>query len=131
MPADVIRGMNDPGRQAEMTLIKWDWKPVPPVAVACASCARRCCWTNHESFKFRILATVMRAQHGAPKKDDCVKIQGDAHAVRPVDGLGTDLVAVPGMFEPCDDAQGDKVHRVEMDPASYELLAVTYPNPKG
>ncbi|PTA73182.1 MULTISPECIES: Imm52 family immunity protein [unclassified Stenotrophomonas] len=55
----------------------------------------------------------------------------DAHAVHPVDGLGTVIVSVPGMFNPCDDAQVDKVHRVEMDLASYDLLPVTDPNLKG
>ncbi|PTA72260.1 hypothetical protein C9412_06970 [Stenotrophomonas sp. Nf1] len=52
----------------------------------------------------------------------------DAHAVHPVDGLGTVIVSVPGVFDPADDAQVEKVHRVEMDLASYELLPVTDPN---
>ena len=55
----------------------------------------------------------------------------DAHAVHPVDGLGTVIVSVPGVFDPTDDAQVDKVHRVEMDLASYDLLPVTDPNLKG
>ncbi|KAG0732105.1 hypothetical protein G6F23_014649 [Rhizopus arrhizus] len=55
----------------------------------------------------------------------------DAHAVHPVDGLGTVIVSVPGVFDPTDDAQGDKVHRVEMDLASYDLLPVADPNLKG
>lgn len=55
----------------------------------------------------------------------------DAHAVHPVDGLGTVIVSVPGVFDPCDDAQVDKVHRVEMDLASYDLLPVTDPNLMG
>jgi len=52
----------------------------------------------------------------------------DAHAVHPVDGLGTVIVSVPGVFDPTDDAQVDKVHRVEMDLASYDLLPVTDPH---
>ncbi|HEL4297969.1 immunity 52 family protein [Stenotrophomonas sp. GD03930] len=55
----------------------------------------------------------------------------DAHAVHPVDGLGTVIVSVPGVFDPTDDAQVDKVHRVEMDLASYDLLPVADPNLKG
>ncbi|AWH44063.1 Imm52 family immunity protein [Stenotrophomonas sp. ZAC14A_NAIMI4_1] len=55
----------------------------------------------------------------------------DAHAVHPVDGLGTVIVSVPGVFDPTDDAQVDKVHRVEMDLASYDLLPVTDPSIKG
>ena len=55
----------------------------------------------------------------------------DAHAVHAVDGLGTVIVSVPGIFDPCDDAQVDKVHRVEMDLASYDLLPVTDPSLKG
>ncbi|HGM6731131.1 TPA: hypothetical protein ACKQBZ_002222 [Stenotrophomonas maltophilia] len=55
----------------------------------------------------------------------------DAHAVHPVDGLGTVIVSVPGVFDPTDDAQVDKVHRVEMDLASYNLLPVTDPHFKG
>ncbi|HFK2919722.1 TPA: hypothetical protein ACGY72_000876 [Stenotrophomonas maltophilia] len=55
----------------------------------------------------------------------------DAHAVHPVDGLGTVIVSVPGVFDPSDDAQVRKVHRVEMDLASYDLLPVTDPNLKG
>ncbi|HIE1100039.1 MULTISPECIES: Imm52 family immunity protein [Stenotrophomonas] len=55
----------------------------------------------------------------------------DAHAVHPVDGLGTVIVSVPGVFDPTDDAQVDKVHRVEMDLASYDLLPVTDPHFKG
>jgi len=55
----------------------------------------------------------------------------DAHSVHPVDGLGTVIVSVPGVFDPTDDAQVDKVHRVEMDLASYDLLPVTDPHFKG
>ena len=55
----------------------------------------------------------------------------DAHAVHPIDGLGTVIVSVPGVFDPTDEAQVDKVHRVEMDLASYDLLPVTDPNLKG
>jgi len=55
----------------------------------------------------------------------------DANAVHPIDGLGTVIVSVPGVFDPTDDAQVDKVHRVEMDLASYDLLPVTDPNLKG
>jgi len=55
----------------------------------------------------------------------------DAHAIHPVDGLGTVIVSVPGVFDPTDDAQVDKVHRVEMDLASYDLLPVTDPNLRG
>lgn len=55
----------------------------------------------------------------------------DAHAVHAVDGQGTVIVSVPGMFDPTDDAQVDKVHRVEMDLASYDLLPVSDPSLKG
>ncbi|HEL3180853.1 TPA: immunity 52 family protein [Stenotrophomonas maltophilia] len=55
----------------------------------------------------------------------------DAHAVHTVDGLGTVIVSVPGVFDPADDAQVDKVHRVEMDLSSYNLLPVTDPHFKG
>jgi len=55
----------------------------------------------------------------------------DAHAVHPIDGLGTVIVSVPGVFDPCDDAQVERVHRVEMDLASYDLLPVTDPHFKG
>jgi len=55
----------------------------------------------------------------------------DAHAVHPVDGLGTVIVSVPGIFDPSDDAQVERVHRVEMDLASYDLLPVTDPNLRG
>ncbi|HDS1654646.1 TPA: immunity 52 family protein [Stenotrophomonas maltophilia] len=55
----------------------------------------------------------------------------DAHAVHAIDGQGTVIVSVPGMFDPTDDAQVDKVHRVEMDLASYDLLPVTDPSLKG
>jgi len=55
----------------------------------------------------------------------------DAHAVHPIDGLGTVIVSVPGVFDPTDEAQVDKVHRVEIDLASYDLLPVTDPNLKG
>jgi len=55
----------------------------------------------------------------------------DAHAVHPVEGLGTVIVSVPGVFDPTDDTQVDKVHRVEMDLASYDLLPVTDPHFKG
>jgi len=55
----------------------------------------------------------------------------DAHAVHPVECLGTVIVSVPGVFDPTDDAQVDKVHRVEMDLASYDLLPVTDPHFKG
>jgi hypothetical protein len=55
----------------------------------------------------------------------------DAHAVHAVDGQGTVIVSVPGVFDPTDDAQVDKVHRVEMDLASYDLLPVTDPHFKG
>lgn len=55
----------------------------------------------------------------------------DAHAVHPIDDLGTVIVSVPGVFDPTDDAQVEKVHRVEMDLASYDLLPVTDPHFKG
>jgi len=45
-------------------------------------------------------------------------------------GKGTIVVSVPGLFDPADDAQVDKAHRVEMDLASYELLPVIDPNLK-
>lgn len=37
----------------------------------------------------------------------------DAHAVHAVDGLGTVIVSVPGVFDPCNDTQVERVHRVE------------------
>ncbi|HGM7336367.1 TPA: hypothetical protein ACKQCJ_002713 [Stenotrophomonas maltophilia] len=55
----------------------------------------------------------------------------DAHAVHAVDGLGTIIVSVPGVFDPCDDAQVERVHRLERDLASYNLLPVTDPHFKG
>ena len=55
----------------------------------------------------------------------------DAHAVHPVDGLGTVIVSVPGVFDPTDDAQVERVHRLERDLASYNLLPVTDPHFKG
>jgi hypothetical protein len=55
----------------------------------------------------------------------------DAHAVHAVDGLGTVIVSVPGVFDPCDDAQVERVHRLERDLASYDLLPVTDPHFKG
>ncbi|MBK0055632.1 Imm52 family immunity protein [Stenotrophomonas sp. S39] len=55
----------------------------------------------------------------------------DAHAVHPIDGLGTVIVSVPGVFDPCDDAQVERVHRVERDLASRDLLPVTDPHFKG
>ncbi|MDH5821910.1 Imm52 family immunity protein [Luteimonas sp. RD2P54] len=54
----------------------------------------------------------------------------DAAAVYPVPGHGTVIVSVPGLFDPADDAQVDKAHRVEMDLASYDLLPVLDPNLK-
>ncbi|KAG1221406.1 hypothetical protein G6F68_020934 [Rhizopus microsporus] len=55
----------------------------------------------------------------------------DAHAVHAVDGLGTVIVSVPGVFDPCDDAQVERVHRLERDLASYALMPVTDPHFKG
>ncbi len=55
----------------------------------------------------------------------------DAHAVHAVDGLGTVIVSVPGVFDPTDDAQVERVHRLERDLASYNLLPVTDPHFKG
>ncbi|HFT6991484.1 TPA: Imm52 family immunity protein [Stenotrophomonas maltophilia] len=55
----------------------------------------------------------------------------DAHAVHAVDGLGTVIVSVPGVFDPCDDTQVERVHRVERDLASRDLLPVTDPHFKG
>ncbi|MGW9229106.1 hypothetical protein ACWGQ6_38440, partial [Streptomyces niveus] len=55
----------------------------------------------------------------------------DAHAVHPVDGLGTVIVSVPDVFDPTDDAQVERVHRLERDLASYNLLPVTDPHFKG
>ena len=55
----------------------------------------------------------------------------DAHAIHAVDGLGTVIVSVPGVFDPCDDMQVERVHRVERDLASYDLLPVTHPHFKG
>jgi len=55
----------------------------------------------------------------------------DAHAVHPIDGLGTVIVSVPGVFDPCDDAQVERVHHVERDLASRDLLPVTDPHFKG
>ncbi len=55
----------------------------------------------------------------------------DAHAVHAVDGLGTIIVSVPGVFDPCDDAKVERVHRLERDLASYNLLPVTDPHFKG
>ena len=55
----------------------------------------------------------------------------DAHAIHAVDGLGTVIVSVPGVFDPCDDAQVERVHRVEKDLACRDLLPVTDPHFKG
>lgn len=55
----------------------------------------------------------------------------DAHAVHAVDGLGTVIVSVPGVFDPCDDTQVERVHRLERDLASRDLLPVTDPHFKG
>jgi len=55
----------------------------------------------------------------------------DAHVVHPIDGLGTVIVSVPGVFDPCDDAQVERVHRVERDLASRDLLPVTDPHFNG
>ncbi|PTA72259.1 hypothetical protein C9412_06965 [Stenotrophomonas sp. Nf1] len=55
----------------------------------------------------------------------------DAHAVYAVDGLGTVIVSVPGVFDPCDDTQVERVHRVERDLANLDLLPVTDPHFKG
>jgi len=52
----------------------------------------------------------------------------DAHAVHAVDGLGTVIVSVPGVFDPCDDTQVERVHRLERDLASRDLLPVTDPH---
>lgn len=49
----------------------------------------------------------------------------DAHEVIPVGDKGTVIVSVPGVFDPSDGAQVDKVHRVEMQLAHYNLLPVT------
>lgn len=51
----------------------------------------------------------------------------DAHEVLPVEGRGSVVVAVPGMFNPADPAQVAAVHRVEMQLAHFELLPVTDP----
>ncbi|MDH5821911.1 hypothetical protein QFW77_02735 [Luteimonas sp. RD2P54] len=53
----------------------------------------------------------------------------DAHVTVKA-GKGTVIVAVPGLFDPADDAQVYKAHRVEMDLASYDLLPVIDPNLK-
>lgn len=52
----------------------------------------------------------------------------DAYETIPVPGKGTVVVAVPGVFDPTDGGHVEKVHRVEMDLASYDLLPVLDPN---
>jgi len=54
-----------------------------------------------------------------------------AHAVHALDGLGAVIVSVPGVFDPCDDTQVERVHRLERDLACRDLLPVTDPHFKG
>ena len=55
----------------------------------------------------------------------------DAHAIHAVDGLGTVIVSVPCVFDPCDDTQVERVHRLERDLACRDLLPLTDPHFKG